>query len=33
MNNETVILQSYGCSYDDIFDKNCILSGREFYGG
>lgn len=33
MNNETIILQSYGCTYDDIFDEDCILSGREFYGG
>lgn len=33
MDNETVILQSYGCTYDDIFDEDCILSGREFYGG
>lgn len=33
MNNETIILQSYGCAYDDIFDEDCILSGREFYGG
>lgn len=33
MDNETVILQSYGCAYDDIFDEDCILSGREFYGG
>ena len=33
MDNETVILQSYGCAYDDIFDEDCILSGREFMVG
>ena len=33
MDNETVILQSYGCTYDDIFDEDCVLSGKEFYGG
>lgn len=33
MDNETIILQSYGCDYDDIFDEYCILSDREFYGG